>query len=107
MALYIEGKKLGFALETNTHSASSISGQESGQNSAFQFGRARGKTRSHYLLVKGSEIDVRIEIISVLLYNNTIQPTRTTDHGEATMNFQPKRFLPMMILSGMIKIIDK
>ena len=79
---FVEGKKLGFALETNTHSASSISGQESGQNSAFQFGRARGKTRSHYLLVKGSEIDVRIEIISVLLYNNTIQPTRTTDHGE-------------------------
>ena len=37
---FVEGKKLGFALETNTHSASSISGQESGQNSAFQFGRA-------------------------------------------------------------------
>ena len=32
--------------------------------------------------MKGSEIDVRIEIISVLLYNNTIQATRTTDHGE-------------------------
>ena len=73
----------------------------------FNLDGQRGKTRSHYLLVRGSEIDVRIEIISVLLYNNTIQPTRTTDHGEATMNFQPKRFLPMMILSRMIKIINK
>ena len=64
----------------------------------FNLDGQRGKTRSHYLLVKGSEIDVRMEIISVLLYNNTIQATRTTDHAESAMKFQLKRFLLMMIL---------
>ena len=31
----------------------------------FNLDGQRGKTRSHYLLVRGSEIDVRMEIISV------------------------------------------
>ena len=54
----------------------------------FNLDGQRGKTRSHYLLVRGSEIDVRMEIIPVLLYNNTIQPTRPTDHGESVMKSQ-------------------
>ena len=103
-SVFVEGKKakygfiFRFLLSANIHFASWSGRGRGAKIQPFNLDGLRGKTRSHYLLVKGSEIDVRMEIISVLLYNNTIQATRTTDHGESSMKFQLKRFLLMMIL---------
>ena len=67
-------------VSTNTHFGPAGQAGRGAKIQPFNLDEGQcGKTRSHYLLVKGSEIDVRMEIISVLLYNNTIQATRTTD----------------------------
>ena len=76
-------------VSTNTHFGPAGQAGRGAKIQPFNLDKGQcGKTRSHYLLVKGSEIDVRMEIISVLLYNNTIQPTRPTDHGESVMKSQ-------------------
>ena len=59
----------------------------------FNLDGQRGKTRSHYLLVRGSEIDVRMEIICVGWCIIETEPL-TTENEVSTW----RRFLLMIFL---------
>ena len=73
----------GFLVSANVHFGSwSVKGAKT--QASFNLEGQRGKTRSHYLLVKGPEIDVRIGIISVgccIIHTQSKQPPEPLTTG--------------------------